>query len=148
MNYPPHISERIARISEPAPVGIRLDTPSAVVAVARGFLDGREVECVVCVALDSKMRVIDADIMTTGTHDCALFDTRQILRWALTRKRPASGIIIAHNHPSGEASPSWNDDDVTRKCGQACTAVGIKLHDHIITTDGEAFYSYAGSRNL
>jgi DNA repair protein RadC len=59
-------------------------------------------------------------------------DAKQILRWVLTRKKPASGFIVAHNHPSGDPRPSREDKTVTGRIVEAATVVGLTCFDHII----------------
>ena len=54
----------------------------------------------------------------------------------------ASGIILAHNHPSGNAKPSLQDDQITQKIREISQLIGITLLDHLIITD-ESYYSYA-----
>lgn len=144
----PDLAARVMRMCEPEPEPVRIETPSSSALVFRPLLDGRETEAFAVAALDRRLRVIDAAIMTTGNDVATVVDPKQILRWALTRKRTAHAIIVAHNHPSGDTSPSQQDDQATRSIKAACSAVGLKLFDHIILTDGAGFYSYAATGNL
>lgn len=59
----------------------------------------------------------------------------------------AAAVIFAHNHPSGDVSPSLEDRQVTQQLFQACQAVGIVMHDHLIV-GAEDFYSFAGAGKL
>lgn len=67
-------------------------------------------------------------------------DVRLILQGALLTN--ATGIILAHNHPSGSLRPSSEDDALTRKIVEAAEIMNIRVNDHIILTS-EGFYSYA-----
>jgi len=118
------------------------DAADAEAAVV-GLLAGREAEALAAVALDRRHRVIDTEILTTGNDSMTVVCPRQILRWVLTRARPATSVLVAHNHPSGASQPSSQDDDVTWRLGAACRAAGITFVDHLII--GSAVYSYATS---
>jgi DNA repair protein RadC len=67
-------------------------------------------------------------------------DIRLILQAALLSN--ASGIIISHNHPSGNINPSINDNSITTRIKKACEAINISLLDHIVVTP-KSYYSYA-----
>ena len=66
-------------------------------------------------------------------------DVRMILQGALLTN--ATGIILAHNHPSGTLKPSKEDDRLTRRIVEAADIMNIRVNDHIILTS-EGFYSY------
>ena len=137
----PEMLERFLTLAEPKPVQ-RVLSPEDMEAVLAPLLRGRENEAFVAVALDSRSRVIEAAILTTGVQDHALIDTRQVLRWVLTRKKPAAAFVIAHNHPSGDLVPSQPDLLATRRLRDAAEVIGIRLVDHLIITD-DAYYSLA-----
>jgi DNA repair protein RadC len=63
------------------------------------------------------------------------FDQRRILLRAMGRG--ASGIIVAHNHPSGDSTPSRSDVEVTRRLADLAEVLGITLHDHLVVAGGE-----------
>jgi DNA repair protein RadC len=54
----------------------------------------------------------------------------------------AAALIFAHNHPSGDPAPSPDDLEITRKLVQACSLMGITVHEHLIV-GSEGFYSFA-----
>ena len=66
-------------------------------------------------------------------------DVRMILQGALLTN--ATGIILAHNHPSGTLKPSREDDRLTKRIVEAADIMNIRVNDHIILTS-EGFYSY------
>lgn len=72
-------------------------------------------------------------------------DIRQILQGALLTN--SSGIIIAHNHPSGNTSPSIEDRNFTKQMGDACRIMNLRLLDHIILTS-ERYYSFSDEGEL
>ncbi len=76
---------------------------------------------------------------TQGGLDSCIIDVRLILATAL--QCGARSIMLSHNHPSGNTTPSGNDNSMTGKLKRACEAVEITLLDHIIATE-ESYYSY------
>ena len=82
------------------------------------------------VTLNTKNVVIDTHQITVGTLDASLVHPREVFRKAI--KDAASSIILAHNHPSGDPSPSREDIEVTRRLEEAGTIIGIDVLDHIV----------------
>jgi DNA repair protein RadC len=58
-------------------------------------------------------------------------------------KTAATGIILAHNHPSGNLQPSSQDKDITKKIQEACKLLDITLLDHLIVVPEDAYFSFA-----
>ena len=87
------------------------------------FLDGRN-------ALRSARRVAQG-----GTHGCSL-TARDVLRPAL--REGASGLLLIHNHPSGDPKPSHEDLAMTHALADACSVVGLVLVDHVVVARGGA----------
>ncbi|MFC3415656.1 JAB domain-containing protein [Algoriphagus hitonicola] len=73
-------------------------------------------------------------------------DTKLILTMGL--KTLASGIILAHNHPSGRLNPSEQDIRLTRRVREACRHVEIELLDHLIVTADNGYFSFADEGKL
>jgi len=84
-------------------------------------------------------------VISEGTPTQATVYVRRVLEAAL--RASAAAIVLAHNHPSGEPSPSAEDDTTTRDLGRAAVAVGLVLIDHVVI-GGETYYSYADSGRL
>ncbi len=80
--------------------------------------------------LDKKNRLIADEILGQGTVDRAPVYPREILKRALAHESTA--IILAHNHPSGDPTPSQSDIDMTKEIVQACKPIGVAVHDHLI----------------
>lgn len=98
-------------------------------------IGNRSDEWLVVLFLDSRQRLIDYEIVAVGRPGAVDFDIRRIILLALGRG--ASGIILAHNHPSGEATPSPTDRRVTRQVTEAARACGIMMHDHFVVAGRE-----------
>ncbi|MEM9941230.1 MAG: DNA repair protein RadC [Planctomycetota bacterium] len=82
------------------------------------------------VTLDTKNQVIDTHQITVGTLDASLVHPREVFRAAI--KDAASSVILVHNHPSGDATPSREDLAVTRRLTESGTLIGIDVLDHIV----------------
>ncbi|WP_299326667.1 DNA repair protein RadC [Parasphingopyxis sp.] len=80
--------------------------------------------------LDSKNVLIRDEIVTEGSIDQAAIYVREIIRRAIDLH--ASGMILVHNHPSGDPSPSKADIRLTREVVEAARPLGIAVHDHLI----------------
>lgn len=93
-------------------------------------------ETCLLISLDTKHRVLAVDTVSVGTVDHTFMAPREIFRLAL--QRGASAIFVAHNHPSGDPTPSSDDRQVTRRLGQVGTSLGIDLLDSlVIGSNGE-----------
>ena len=93
--------------------------------------------------LDRKNRLIADEVQQTGTVDHTPVYPREVVKRAL--QLGASAIIMVHNHPSGDPTPSEGDIDMTREVMAACEKLGIALHDHvIIAKEGWASFKSLG----
>ena len=90
-------------------------------------------------------RVLSFECISRGGTVATYVETKLIIKHAV--EALACGMILVHNHPSGQLSPSGQDDALTRKIKAAAELLDIKVLDHlIIGTDG--FYSYADNGRL
>ena len=80
--------------------------------------------------LDRKNRLIADEVLGQGTIDRAPVYPREIIKRALELESTA--LILAHNHPSGDPTPSQSDIDMTKEIVQACKAIRVSVHDHLI----------------
>ncbi|MEO9777843.1 MAG: DNA repair protein RadC [Sedimentitalea sp.] len=90
----------------------------------------RETEQFRVLYLDRKNVLIADEEQAKGTVDHVPVYPREVAKRALELN--ASALILVHNHPSGDPAPSQADIDMTRQIQQACTALGLTLHDHLI----------------
>ncbi len=103
------------------------------------------VECVRVIVVNSQLGAIAVKDVTIGTANASLIHPREIFGIAV--RYPSSGVIVVHNHPSGNPKPSKEDEEATYKIKEAGEILGIKLLDHIVVaTDG--FYSFSKSGKL
>ncbi len=102
---------------------------------ARLATDGRQEEFHI-VTLDTKNQIIGTHQITVGTLDASLVHPREVFRPAI--RDAASSIILAHNHPSGDPTPSPQDLEVTKRLEDAGQLMGIDVLDHIVVTSRRA----------
>jgi DNA repair protein RadC len=84
--------------------------------------------------LDRKNRLIADEVQQTGTVDHTPVYPREIVKRAL--ELGASALILVHNHPSGDPTPSRADIEMTKEVGKAAATLGLQLHDHLIVGRG------------
>lgn len=80
--------------------------------------------------LDRKNRLIADEVLGQGTIDRAPVYPREIIKRALAHESTA--LILTHNHPSGDPTPSQSDIDMTKEIVQACKGIRVAVHDHLI----------------
>jgi len=117
-----------------------LPSSSAAAAALRALLDGRQTEHFAVLALDARRRVLAAEVVSQGTLTQSFAHPREIFRTAI--KLGAAGIIVGHNHPSGDPAPSPEDHAVTRRLREAAELLALPLLDHVIV-GGSVCFSYA-----
>lgn len=105
---------------------------------------GRPVEQFGVVLLDARRGVMGARIVSSGSVDATPADPRAIFREAILAR--AAGVVVFHNHPSGDPTPSTEDVAVTRRLVAAAAIVGIEIVDHLILGSGRyfSFHEHSG----
>ena len=93
----------------------------------------KEQENILLLLLDNKSNLLGEKVLFTGTVNASIVSPREIYLEAL--KFHAVGIILLHNHPSGDPTPSDADRRITRKIRDAGSLLDIPLLDHIIIGD-------------
>lgn len=89
----------------------------------------------ICLFLNTKNRIIAQETITIGILDASLVHPREVFKAAL--KCGSASIICAHNHPSGDPTPSPEDVALTRRLVEAGDIVGIELLDHLVIGDNQ-----------
>jgi len=92
-------------------------------------------EAIAVAHLDGERRLIELVVIDPAAPHEAELPLRRILEDAL--RVGAAGLLLAHNHPSGDAQPSWDDVEATRELAATAASLGIRLHDHLIFAGGE-----------
>lgn len=125
------LSRRMAK--QTASLRLDFSSPEAIADYYMQDLRHLNKEHMVLVMLDSKCKMIRDCVISVGTVNASLITPREIFAEAL--KFEAVAIVLIHNHPSGDATPSRNDIAVTRRIAQAGSLLGIDLIDHIVIGD-------------
>ena len=100
----------------------------------------REQFCVIL--LSAKNEIIGLNIVSTGGLSSASVHPREVLKPAILANSAA--MVLTHNHPSGDVSPSPEDLAITEKIVQAANIIGIQVHEHlIISMDDDRYFSFA-----
>ena len=115
--------------------GGRLESPGDTCRYAKARLRGYRAEVFAALFLDARHRVIAFEPLFRGTVDGASVHPREVVRRALVHN--AAAVILAHNHPSGVAEPSYADRAVTERLEQALATVDVRVLDHLVVGDGE-----------
>lgn len=87
-------------------------------------------EVLYCFCLDIKNKINSAELISKGNLTTSIVHPREVLKAAVLSN--SASIILAHNHPSGDPSPSMDDTSVTEKINKACKIMGINFLDHVI----------------
>ena len=107
-----------------------LDTPERVAQMLREEIRLAEVEQFLVILLNTRRRLIRVEPISDGTLDTILVHPREVFRTAIAAN--ASAIVLAHNHPSGDPTPSEADIKVTRDLIRAGHLLKIEVLDHVI----------------
>lgn len=125
------LSKRIARNA--ARPQLVMNSPDSIAAYYMEELRHEEQEVVICMMADVKGHFLGDKILTRGTATGSMVTPREIYMEAL--RRHAVSLILIHNHPSGDPTPSPDDVQITTRIYQAGELIGIHLLDHIVIGD-------------
>jgi DNA repair protein RadC len=124
---------------------LQLLVPSTTAAFLMPAFGNRPVEQFGLVLLDTKYRVIRTAVVAVGTLNGTVVEPRDVFREAAMGL--AAAIVVFHNHPSGDPTPSPDDVDLTRRLRAAGKLMGIELIDHMILGDAK-YYSFKEAGHL
>jgi DNA repair protein RadC len=109
-----------------------------------GVLPMGDCERFVAIALDAKGRVLGWSEIASGGLSSVIVDPRRVFRFALLAG--AVSLIVTHNHPSGDATPSAEDAAITERLRSAGDLLGVTVLDHlIVTADPARYFSFLDS---
>ncbi len=116
------------------------DTPDAAAAYWRAQVQtapafNPECECLVVLLLNTRKRIKGHVLVSIGTLDTLLVHAREVFRAAIIAS--AAALVIMHNHPSGQATPSESDIKMTRDLIRAGQLLKIEVVDHVIVGNGQ-----------
>lgn len=117
---------------------ITVRTPEQVLEYCKASRAGNADECLELIFLSVRNTIIGTEVVSQGSLDRVSVSPRKIVERALAAK--AAALILVHNHPSGDPTPSMEDVVLTKEVARAAALLGITVHDHIIIGKG-AHYS-------
>ena len=136
-------------LTVPLPVGGQVTGPREAARLAAAILADVDVEKVIALHLNTKHRLIGVHVVSVGTLNASLVHPREVFKAAFLAN--AAGFILAHNHPSGDPTPSTEDCELVSRLVKAGELLGVELLDALIVTDpaeGSVYYSFKESERL
>ena len=127
-------------LNEELQTGATLSSPQTVRQYLQLMLGGKQYESFAVLFLDVKNRLIASEELFRGTLTHTSVYPREVVKVAL--RHNAAGVILAHNHPSGNSEPSPADKTLTQALKQALMLVDVRVLDHFIVAEKEV-YSFA-----
>lgn len=132
------------RLAEAKASNQRLDSPASIEALVGPDMRRLRKESLRVVLLDTRYHLVRVEEVSLGTVNESIAHPRDILRPAVIAA--AYAVVVVHNHPSGDASPSQTDHSLTRRLAEAAQLMQIKLLDHIIiggpSENGASYFSF------
>ncbi|MDR1398512.1 MAG: DNA repair protein RadC [Treponema sp.] len=125
-------------------VGTRVTQPEDIYALIRHHADRRQ-ECFICISLNGAHEVLSVRIVTIGLVNKTIVHPREVFADPILDR--SSAVVVAHNHPSGQLSPSPEDDEVTDRLRAAAEILGLGFLDHLIFSN-RSFFSYRQNGRL
>lgn len=144
-NYVPLV--RLHAVKERfVPYGVEgnINTPEKVVKMVSRLLKEADKEIMLAISVDAKNKPVGIEVVAIGSLNVAYVEARDLFKHAILSN--ASGIVLVHNHPSGDVTPSVEDWHLTYRIMQAGALLGIELLDHIIIGDDEEFVSLSQTK--
>jgi len=117
-----------------------INSPSDSVSLLESFLDNCDRECFLVLCLNTKNIPTAIHTVSIGTLNSSLVHPRELYKVAILSN--SSAVILAHNHPSGDPTPSREDLEVTRRLVEAGKILGIAVLDHIIIGSNSQYISF------
>jgi len=118
----------------------QINSPKDAANIIKLFLNNVDREMFVVMCLDTKNNINSLNVVSTGTLNSAMVHPREVFKTAILSN--ANSIILAHNHPSGDPTPSREDVTVTQRLVEAGKLLGIEVLDHVIIGDGDKYISF------
>jgi len=126
-----------------------LSTPADVFEVLKERAQCEETEVVFCITVNTKNRPTALQEVSRGSLNGSIVEPREVFRFAVMAG--AAGVILAHNHPSGDPTPSAEDITITKRLIKAGELLGINVLDHVIignATNSGGGRAYCSLREL
>lgn len=113
----------------------RIGSPNEALEIFKDLLENSDREKLIVCCLNSKNEPTNISIVSIGSLNSSIVHPREVFKTAVISN--AASILIAHNHPSGDTTPSKEDINITERIRQSGDIIGIKLLDHLIIGEGK-----------
>ncbi|OWZ83916.1 RadC family protein [Natranaerobius trueperi] len=123
----------------------KIEGPEDVYHLLKFRLQNENRECFVVVLVNTKNHLLKVETISVGSLDATIVHPREVFRLAV--QMSSSGVILVHNHPSGDPEPSKNDIELTDKLLDAGKLLGIRVLDHVIVGH-RGFFSFSNEQLL
>ncbi len=141
------VSVRLVKTRETITSEEPLSSPDAVVRALAGEMSDYDREVIGVINFNAKMQPINVNFVSAGTLNYSVAHPREILKSAILSN--ASSMMMIHNHPSQDTTPSEEDVMITDRMSQLCELAGIPLVDHIIVGgDGKEYFSFTEKKAM
>lgn len=117
----------------------KISSPSDAIEIGRSMLDGSDREKLLLCCLNTKNEPTNLNIVSIGSLNSSIVHPREVFKLAILGN--SASIILFHNHPSGDTTPSKEDINITERIKEAGKIIGIELIDHIILGDENKYTS-------
>lgn len=107
--------------------------------IAQKFLEGTDREHFVVMCLDTKNKVNAINTVSIGSLNSCPVHPREVFKAAILSN--SSSVILIHNHPSGDPTPSREDSEVTKRLAEAGKIMGIEVFDHVVVGENGRYVS-------
>ena len=120
---------------------VAIQSPADLIAMVSDLIGSSDREQFIAICVDTKNKPTNISYISTGSLNSSIAHPREMLKTAILSN--AAQIFLAHNHPSGNPTPSRDDDTTTERMIKCCELMGIELVDHVIVTDNlDEYFSY------
>lgn len=117
----------------------QINCPKDAAIIAGDFLAGADREHFVVICLDTKQKVNALNTVSVGTLNSSLVHPREVFKAAILAN--SNALILIHNHPSGDPTPSREDLEITKRLVEAGNILGIEVLDHMVIGDNGKYVS-------
>jgi DNA repair protein RadC len=121
-------------------VNTQISSPKDCFNIFKKFIGDYDREALVVLTLDIKNKINSITVASLGSVNSSIVHPREVFKTAILSN--ASSIIIGHNHPSGDPSPSKEDINITERLKECGKIMGIELLDHVIIGEYDKYFSF------
>lgn len=122
----------------------KITCPEDIVQITRSFMENIDREKFIVIYLNTKNEPTAIHTVSVGSLNASIVHPREVMKGAILSN--SNAMILVHNHPSGDTTPSSQDISITERLKDAGELLGIKVIDHVIIGDEGDFYSFKEKR--